>query len=35
LWLMYFGPPGLFDKVDCDVRLALYKGKLADMTPKK
>ena len=35
LWLMYFGPAGFFDKADCDIQVALFKGKLADMPPKK
>ena len=31
LWRMYYGPDGYFDQAGCDIRLALYKGKLADL----
>jgi hypothetical protein len=28
LWLMFYGPDGYFDQAGCDIRVALYKGKL-------
>ena len=31
LWLMYYGPEGYFDMPECDIRLAVYKGKLSDI----
>lgn len=30
LWLMFYGPDGFFDQAGCDIRVALFKGKLAD-----
>ncbi|MCX6879599.1 MAG: hypothetical protein NTW21_38210 [Verrucomicrobia bacterium] len=30
LWLMYFGPDGCFDMPGCDIRVALFRGKLDD-----
>jgi hypothetical protein len=35
LWLMFYGPDGYFDQAGCDIRVALYKGKLADLASKK
>ena len=35
LWLMYYGKDGLFDQAGCDIRVALFKGKLDDLTGKK
>lgn len=32
LYLMYYGPQGFFDRSNCDIRLAMYKGKLTDMS---
>jgi hypothetical protein len=29
LYFLYFGPDGYFDQKDCDIRLAVYKGKLS------
>lgn len=34
LYAMYYGPQGYFDRANCDIRLAVYKGKLTDMTSK-
>jgi hypothetical protein len=31
LWLMFYGPDGFFDQAGCDIRVALFKGKLTDM----
>jgi len=31
LYALYFGPEGYFDQKGCDIRLAVYKGKLEDM----
>jgi predicted GH43/DUF377 family glycosyl hydrolase len=28
LYLMYYGPQGFFDRKDCDIRVAIYQGKL-------
>jgi len=30
LWLMYFAPDGFFDMPGCDIRVALFRGKLDD-----
>ena len=35
LWLMYYGPAGYFDQAGCDIRVALFKGKLADLAGTK
>lgn len=35
LWLMFYGPDGYFDQAGCDIRAALYKGKLADLASMK
>lgn len=32
LWLMYYGPNKYFDMPECDVRVAIYDGKLDDLT---
>ena len=31
LYLMYYAPQGFFDRANCDIRLAVYRGKLEDM----
>lgn len=31
LYAMYYGPDGFFDQKGCDIRLAVFKGKLDDM----
>ena len=31
LYLMYYGPRNYFDAKDCDIRLAVYNGKLSDL----
>jgi hypothetical protein len=31
LWLMFYGPDGYFDQAKCDIRVALFKGKLDDL----
>ena len=31
LYLMYYAPQGYFDRSACDIRLAVYNGKLSDM----
>jgi len=31
LWLMFYGPDGYFDQAGCDIRVALFKGALADL----
>ena len=31
LYLMLYSPQGYFDRKDCDIRLAIYSGKLADL----
>ena len=31
LYLMYYGPLGYFDAMDCDIRLAVFAGKLDDL----
>jgi hypothetical protein len=31
LYLMYYGPRNHFDAKDCDIRLAVYRGKLSDL----
>ena len=35
LWLMYYGPDGYFDQAECDIRVAVFKGKLADLARTK
>ena len=30
-WLMFYGPEGFFDQDRCDIRVAIYHGKLNDM----
>jgi predicted GH43/DUF377 family glycosyl hydrolase len=35
LYAMYYGPDGYFDQKDCDIRLAVYKGKLEDLIKEK
>ena len=35
VWLMFYGPDGFFDQTGCDIRLALFKGKLADLAGTK
>lgn len=32
LYLIYFGPRNHFDAAECDIRVALYRGKLKDLT---
>jgi hypothetical protein len=34
LYLMYYGPDGYFDQKDCDIRLAVYQGKLSALAAK-
>jgi hypothetical protein len=34
LYFMYYGPDGYFDQKDCDIRLAVYKGKLSALAGK-
>ena len=33
LYLMYYGPRNHFDAKDCDIRLAVYNGRLGDLIP--
>jgi len=35
LYLMYFGPRNHFDAKDCDIRLAIYAGKLSDLVSEQ
>ena len=35
LWLMFYGKDSLSDQAGCDIRVALYKGKLDDLAGKK
>jgi hypothetical protein len=30
LWLLYYGPDGYFDQARCDIRLAVFRGRLQD-----
>ena len=30
-YLIYFGPAGYFDQAGCDIRMAIYQGKLKDL----
>ena len=30
LWLLYYGPDGYFDQPHCDIRLAVFRGRLQD-----
>jgi hypothetical protein len=34
LWLMYYGPAGYFDQKGCDIRLAIYQGRLSALAEK-
>ena len=34
-WMMFYGPDGYFDQKNCDIRLALYHGKLESLSVKK
>jgi hypothetical protein len=34
LWLMFYGPNGFFDEAGCDIRVAIYNGKLEDLAGK-
>jgi hypothetical protein len=31
VYLMYYGPLGYFDAMDCDIRLAIFQGSLNDL----
>jgi hypothetical protein len=31
LQLMFYGPDGYFDQAGCNIRVALFKGKLSDL----
>ena len=33
-WLMFYGPNGFFDEAGCDIRIAIYNGKLEDLAGK-
>jgi predicted GH43/DUF377 family glycosyl hydrolase len=35
LYLMYYGPRNHFDAKDCDIRLAIYNGRLCDLIASK
>jgi len=35
LYLMYYSPPNHFDAKDCDIRLAVYNGRLPDLVRTK
>ena len=35
LYFMYYGPDGYFDQKDCDIRLAVYQGKLSALAGKE
>jgi hypothetical protein len=35
LYLMYYGPAGLFDSEGCDIRLALFAGNLDDLAGRR
>jgi hypothetical protein len=35
LYFMYYGPDGYFDQKDCDVRLAVYQGKLSALAGRE
>lgn len=34
LWLMYYGPDGYFDQQGCDIRLAVYQGRLSALAER-
>ena len=34
LYFLYYGPAGYFDQKDCDIRLAVYQGKLSALEAK-
>lgn len=35
LYAMYYGPEGYFDQKDCDIRVAVYNGRIGDLIVKK
>ena len=35
LYLIYYGPRNHFDAAECDIRVALYRGKLKDLVEPK
>jgi len=35
LWVLFYGPDGFFDQAGCDIRVALFKGKLSSLIEKK
>jgi hypothetical protein len=35
LFFVYYGPEGYFDQKDCDIRLAVYQGKLSALGGKE
>jgi hypothetical protein len=35
LWLMCYGPDGYFDQKGCDIRLAVFRGKLENLATNK
>jgi hypothetical protein len=35
LWMLFYGPDGFFDQAGCDIRVALFSGKLSSLPQKK